>query len=180
MQAPLIIKTERLLLRKPEDADKQEIFERYACDAEVCRFLAWPMHRTVDDTAAFIEFSDAMWAEYSTGPYLICLRSTRQLLGSTGLELQADNQATTGYVLAKDAWGNGYATESLIAMCNLAAELGVSQVSTSVYPAHAASRHVLEKAGFAVDATLSEQFEFPNLKAGEMVDVVSYFWRPDR
>lgn len=180
MQAPVNIETARLILRKPELTDKQEIFDRYATDAEVCTYLAWPRHRTLVDTVAFVEFSDSLWHSWSTGPYLIFLQSTGELLGSTGLELETRRQATTGYVLARDAWGRGYATEALLAMCDLAAALGVEQVTTCVYPAHMASRRVLEKAGFIVDDTLPQQFEFPNLKPGKRVDVVSYSWRPDR
>jgi len=37
--------------------------------------------------------------------------STGSLLGSTGLEFETTTRAQTGYVLATDAWGRGYATK---------------------------------------------------------------------
>jgi RimJ/RimL family protein N-acetyltransferase len=56
LKAPETIETERLLLRKPASDDVSDIFERYASDAEVTKYLAWPMHtlacRTVSDLLA--------------------------------------------------------------------------------------------------------------------------------
>ena len=39
-----VIETERLLLRPPMQEDAESIFERYASDAEVTRYLGWPRH----------------------------------------------------------------------------------------------------------------------------------------
>jgi ribosomal-protein-alanine N-acetyltransferase len=47
------IETSRLVLRRPLLRDASVIFERYASDAEVTRFVGWPRHRAVGDTLAF-------------------------------------------------------------------------------------------------------------------------------
>ena len=176
MKAPETITTDRLLLRKPEGEDASDIFERYANDPEVTRFLAWPMHNSIDDTRAFLEFSDAEWDRWPAGPYLICSLTDGSLLGSTGLAFEVPFRATTGYVLARDSWGQGYATEALIAMRNLAADLGVERLYAMCHPEHRPSRHVLEKGGFEFEGTLRRFSEFPNLQPGVAQDVVSYAW----
>ena len=176
MKAPETIRTERLLLRKPVSGDADDIFERYASDAEVTRYLAWPMHTTVDDTRAFLEFSDAEWDRWPAGPYLICALADGHLLGSTGLAFEDPFRATTGYVLAKDSWGQGFATEALLAMRALAADLGVEQLYAVCYPEHQPSRRVLEKGGFEFEGMLRQFAEFPNLHPGVVEDVVSYAW----
>lgn len=178
--APTELYTERLFMRKPAAEDTDAIFARYAADPEVCEYLAWPRHESLADTRTFIEFSDNEWRRMSVGPYLIFNRDGSQLYGSTGLEFQAGREATTGYVLARDKWGKGYATEALIAMRDLAAELGTSRLFSYVHPEHQPSRHVLEKAGFQLEKRLSEMFEFPNLAPGQLLDVVCYAWVPDR
>ena len=48
----------------------------------------------------------------------------------------------TGYVLAKDAWGQGYATEALRAMVNVARGIGIVSLSALCHPEHQASVHV--------------------------------------
>lgn len=169
-----VLRTDRLLLRKPRADDAQAIFDRYASDPDVTRYVAWPRHRTVADTTAFLDFSDAEWRRAPAGPYLILSRADAVLLGSTGFAFEAADQAMTGYVLAKDAWGLGYATEALRAIVAIAPQLGVTRLTALCHTAHRASAHVLEKGGFALQGTLPRYAEFPNLSPGELSDVFLY------
>ena len=173
------LNTERLLLRKPLESDANLIFERYACDPDVCKYLAWPMHETIEDTLAFISFSDHQWDQWSVGPYLVFSAPDDRLLGSTGLEFESETVATTGYVFAKDSWGKGYATETLVAMLGLARELGAVRVYSHVFPEHTPSRRVLEKAGLQLDDTIATTFAFPNLDRNRKFEVVTYAWDAD-
>jgi RimJ/RimL family protein N-acetyltransferase len=80
----------------------------------------------------------------------------------------------TGYVLAKDAWGQGYATEALAAVIEVARALGVMRLYALCHPAHRASWRVLEKCGFVRNTTRSQQIEFPNLAPGQVQSVLRY------
>jgi RimJ/RimL family protein N-acetyltransferase len=80
----------------------------------------------------------------------------------------------TGYVFARDAWGQGYATESLQAMVDLAPSCGVRRLYAICHVDHAASARVLEKCGFARETVLKRHTHFPNLAPGEPADVLSY------
>src|ERR1700761_5857930 len=122
------LQTPRLLLRRPALADAGAIFDRYAGDPVVTRYLSWPMHRTLADTHAFLAWSDAEWGKGPAGPYLVFSREDNRLLGGTGLSFMSPTCAATGYVLARDAWGHGYATEALQVMVELAGELGVKRL----------------------------------------------------
>ncbi|HEY8538510.1 MAG TPA: GNAT family N-acetyltransferase [Steroidobacteraceae bacterium] len=166
--------TQRLVLRRPVMADAEAIFIRYASDREVTRYLAWPRHRSVEDTREFLEFSDACWEQWGTGPYLIELRSTGRLLGSTGIALENARFATTGYVLARDAWGQGYATEALQAMVALAAQRGIQRLDAQVHVANAASIRVLEKCAFVATGQPPHSLTFPNLESGASQEAISY------
>jgi ribosomal-protein-alanine N-acetyltransferase len=159
--APLT--TARLRYRRPTAADVDAIFARYATDPEVTRFLAWPRHRTRTDTEAFVAFSTELWAACGLGPLLIESIATGELLGSTGLAPEGPGKASTGYLLARDAWGRGYATEALAAMVALAQRQGVGTLETFCHPDHRASRHVLEKAGFEQAGSMERLGLFPNL-----------------
>jgi ribosomal-protein-alanine N-acetyltransferase len=178
MKAPAEIVTARLRLRPPTSADAQSIFERYASDPEVTRFLGWPRHQSVADTEAFVRFSADEWMRWPAGPYLIWSRSDERLLGSTGLAFEGPDRAVTGYVLAKDAWGHGYATEALRAMVDVARQVGVRWLYALCHPEHRASWRVLEKCGFERDADWTKQAEFPNLAPGVLRDVLCYAVTP--
>jgi RimJ/RimL family protein N-acetyltransferase len=170
----VLIETPRLMLRPPRSDDARRIFERYAGDARVTRYLGWPTHRTIDDTHGFLAFCAGEWQRWPAGPFLIESRRSGVLLGSTGLSFETAQQAATGYVLARDAWGFGYATEALGAMRDLAAQLGITRLYALCHPDHRASSRVLEKCGFAFEGTLEKYAEFPNLDPGVRADVSCY------
>jgi ribosomal-protein-alanine N-acetyltransferase len=159
-------------LRRPRPGDIEAIFTRYASDPSVTRFLGWPRHETIDDTKAFLDFSDREWKRHAAGPYLIEDQSGK-LLGGTGLGYEGPELVSTGYVLAQDAWGLGYATESLRAMVDLAAELSVRRLYALCHTDHASSSHVLEKCGFELEGMLERHLVFPNL-GSEPLDVLRY------
>jgi [ribosomal protein S5]-alanine N-acetyltransferase len=171
MRAPESLMTTRLLLRRPTIDDAQSIFTRYAGDREVTRWLGWPRHLSVSETEAFIRWSDQAWSTAPAGPYLIFDRETGKLLGSTGLDIEAPWRATTGYVLAHDSWGKGYATEATIAMAELSDALELRRLYAVCHVDHLASARVLEKAGFQREGILRRYIIFPNLGAGVPSDV---------
>jgi RimJ/RimL family protein N-acetyltransferase len=174
MKAPDRIETTRLRLRKPRFEDAAAIFSRYAGDRDVTRYVGWPAHGSPDDTRLFLAFSDSEWTRWPAGPYLIESRATGALLGGTGLGYETPFRASTGYVFAKDAWGQGYATEALQAMVDLARDLHVRRLYAICHVDHRPSAHVLEKCGFACEGTLRRYAEFPNLGSGEISDVLCY------
>ena len=174
LKAPLEVQTARLTLTVPRPGDADAIFERYASDPEVTRYLGWPRHRSVADTQGFVAFSAAQWERWPAGPYLIWARADGRLLGSTGLGFEQSDEAMTGYVLAKDAWGHGYATEALRAMVDVSRQLGLRRIYALCHPQHRASWRVLEKCGFTRDDSWSTQSQFPNLAPDVPQDVVCY------
>lgn len=128
--------------------------------------MGWPTHRSLADTTAFLALSDALWTTWPVGALLIESLATGQLLGSTGLTFESATEAETGYVLARDAWGQGFATEALLAVVQLAPAVGVRYLWAQCHPDHRASWRVLEKAGFQRDQQLHEHPGFPNLPDG--------------
>ena len=173
MGIPEQIETLRLVLRKPTFADAEAVFLRYANDPEVTKFLSWPRHQSIEDTRAFLASSEAEWLRWTAGPYLIESRAG-QLLGSTGLYFENPTAAVTGYVLARDAWGQGYATEALGAIVTIAREVGIRRLHALCHAGHRASAHVLEKCGFRCEGLLPHHAEFPNLAPGQAEDCLRY------
>ncbi|HEX5217869.1 MAG TPA: GNAT family N-acetyltransferase [Vicinamibacterales bacterium] len=168
-----LIETPRLRLRRPRLADAAAIFARYASDPEVVKYVGFPCHLRLADTEAFIRYCDAEWARVPAGPLLAWSRADGRLLGGTGLALESGGVVSTGYVLAKDAWGHGYATESLRAMIDLAKSLSVPRLIARVHPEHRPSARVLEKCGFTLDSDVEATY-FPNLSPGVLIDALRY------
>lgn len=172
MHLPLEMRTERLVLRAPRAEDAEAIFTRYASDPEVTRLLCWPRHRSIDDTRAFLAMVARQREDGTAFAYLIESERDGRLLGSTGLTIEDPHRATTGYVLARDAWGQGYATEALRRIVAEAQSvLGVTRLSASCHVTHAASEAVLSKGGFVREGTLRGHTVFPNIGSSEPQDV---------
>jgi ribosomal-protein-alanine N-acetyltransferase len=174
MNAPDHLTTARLLLRRPLRSDAELIFSRYASDPEVTKFLGWPRHTCIEDTQSFLDFSDKEWERWPAGPYLIENEKDGRLLGSTGFTFEAPDRAMTGYVLAKEAWGFGYATEALSAIARLGDALEIGELFAFCHRDHRASHRVLEKCGFVCQAKHIGGTEFPNLGAGSCADALCY------
>jgi RimJ/RimL family protein N-acetyltransferase len=173
-RAPETLATARLLLRRPRPADAAAILARYAGDPEVTRLVGWPRHTAVADTSGFLEFDAGQWQQAPAGSYLIEARDGGALLGSTGFLFETPYRAMTGYVLARDAWGRGIATEALAAMVGAAAPLGVRRLFALCHHEHRASARVLEKCGFSLEGVLRRYAIFPNLDPREPQDVLCY------
>jgi len=163
MKAPEHLQTERLLLRRPTPGDAECIFARYASDPEVTRYLSWPRHESAEQTRAFLNFSDWEWERWPAGPYVIESRESRVLFGGTGFAFETPDVASTGYVLARDAWGKGYATEALAGLMSLCKQVAVRRVYALCHLDHVASHRVLEKCGFSQEHEFVEHTCFPNL-----------------
>jgi ribosomal-protein-alanine N-acetyltransferase len=174
MRAPERVVTGRLLLRRPTPSDAEAIFSTYSSDPDVTRFVGFARHQRIEDTRAFLEFSDEQWTNWPAGPYLMLTRSSGALIGSSGLKFETAQCAATGYVLAKHAWGQGYATEALRAMVDVARASGVIRLYAVCHHTHRASAHVLEKGGLTLEGTLRRFAEFPNLTPPGLEDVLCY------
>ena len=177
MKAPAVVRTSRLLLRKPRMDDAEAIFTRYASDRDALKFMSWPAHESLEDTRDFLEMSEREWHRWPGGPYLILSSEDGLLLGGTGFAFEAPDSAATGYVLARDAWGRGFATEALLGVLAISKELGVRRLSAVCHRQHRASARVLEKAGFELEAREQKRLVFPNLST-EPQDVLAYSVNP--
>ena len=169
-KVPERLTTARLTLRRPVTSDAAAAFT-WASDAEVTRHMGWPTHKTIDDTLAFMSFATGEWIEKGVGTYFI--EYGGRVVGSTGLHLFNRHRAMTGYILRRDVWGQGIATEACTAMVELGRSLGIARIEAHCHLEHVASSRVLEKSGLQFEAVLRRFLVFPNISP-RPEDVRSY------
>lgn len=157
------METARLRLRVPVAGDVDAIFA-YAVDPRVCRFLAWPCHKSKADTRAFLEMVLKGWSEGTDAVWLI--EDGEGVIGTIGAVMQPAG-AGLGYALAHRVWGRGYATEVLAAVAGGLEEAGIKRLLALCLPENEASARVLEKCGFRRDRVLRRYFSAPNLGGGK-------------
>ncbi|MGV2829873.1 GNAT family N-acetyltransferase [Myxosarcina sp. GI1(2024)] len=71
MKPPQTLETERLLLRKPTDKDVVSIFEQYAQDSEVTKYVSWQPHKSIKETEDYINRCILVWADNSAFPVTV-------------------------------------------------------------------------------------------------------------
>lgn len=174
LRLPERFETARLVLKRPRPDDAAAIFSTYASDAAVGHYLAWPVHRTIEDTHEFLRFSDTEWGAWPAGPYLAWSANEKTLIGSTGLAFEDRRTASTGYVIARPYWGQGYASEALAAMTRLAASASIERLYALCHPDHVASQNVLRKCGFVADDFANNACVFPNQVPSESQPALTF------
>jgi RimJ/RimL family protein N-acetyltransferase len=163
MAFPTEISTERLRLRPPSEVDAEGVFSRYCHDAEVCRYVCWTPHPSIDYTRQYLARIVSENSQGTSASYLIFSHEDGNLLGSVGGRIQG-TCIQFGYCLARDAWGRGYATEAARAFVAAAlSEPALWRVQAICDVEHFASARVLEKAGLKLEGTLRRYMVLPNL-----------------
>lgn len=151
--------TERLTLRKFVLSDAKGMYENWATDEKVSRYVSWNVHESLEETQAIIK----NWIqEYETGSYnwAVELKETGELIGSiaTVSISEKHHYCEIGYCYGSRFWGQGYATEALKAVLDyLLNECRMHLVEAKHYSANPASGRVMEKAGMVKEAVLKDR-----------------------
>ena len=171
------LKTKRLLLRRWEDGDAEDLFE-YAKDPDVGPIAGWPPHRSVEESREIIR-------NVLSGPecYAICLKDDGRAIGAIELMrhtalVGGDGECELGYWLGKPFWGRGIMPEAARALLRRAFEdLGMAKVWCGYYEGNLKSKRVQEKCGFRPEF-VREGVELPLLHETR-TDHVSSITRED-
>ncbi|MEL7542420.1 MAG: GNAT family N-acetyltransferase [Pseudomonadota bacterium] len=159
----LELETSRLTLRPVGMTDAANL-ERTLCDAEVMRYVGKPL--TPAALEAFMPTLTRRAAGGALGIWIASRKDTGMVIGDgillplpidaddTEWEFLADQkelpprEVEVGYILRREAWGQGYATEICERLLTFGfANLAVDEIVAVTDPANAASMRVLTKSG---------------------------------
>src|SRR5215216_1722187 len=156
--------TARLTGRRPRLDDAAAVFESYASDVEVTRYLSWAAYTRLEPLKVFLSESASHW-EKNESPFswLLCLKGSDRPIGSIGVTIER-GKAMFGYVLAKKFWGHGFATEALTFAVNWSlAQPAISRAWAYCDVENPASVRVMEKAGMVREGLLRRWHACPTL-----------------
>lgn len=139
-----VLETKRLLLRPVTLADANAMFA-YASDEENTRWN-FPVNQTLEETKAAIQ---NIYLKTPLGRYGIVLKGTNSFIGTIDLMNFSDGKiAELGYIINKNYWNQGLATEAsqkILALCF--EKLGLEEVHGYCALNNPASARVLSKLG---------------------------------
>ena len=155
--------TERLALRKPRPNDARLIFEGWAQDSEVTRYLTWRPHERIEQTQEFVQSCIRAWEGETRFPYMITLKETGEVIGMIDPRIEGP-KAGIGYVAARAHWGEGYVPEATRAIIDWAFQQpSIYRVYATTDVENLASRRVLEKVGMQCEGILKKYILHPNI-----------------
>ena len=159
---PSHLVTDRLSLRPVTAGDAAAIFEGYAQDPEVTRYVAWRPHRTIADTEGYLAACLAMRLDVAR-VYAVTWREGGEAIGALHLRCPMPHRVECGYVLARALWGRGLMTEALRAAMDWAlAEPSVFRIGAVCDVDNPGSARVMEKAGLEREGLLRSWMLHPN------------------
>lgn len=143
------LKTERLILRKLVMADAPDVFA-YASDPEVPQYMTWDAHRSIEDSEAFIRFTQERYEGGKAGEWGIVHQAAGKLIGTIGIVWcdSKNKRAEIGYVLAKPYWGQGFIPEAAAKILEFAfTDMGLNRVECCHFLPNEKSGRVMQKLG---------------------------------
>ncbi|MEO5964135.1 MAG: GNAT family N-acetyltransferase [Candidatus Limnocylindrales bacterium] len=145
------LETERLTLRLRDERDAAWYRELIAERGEELATLE-------EATARLARFRD-LTVELGIGALAICRRAEGDVIGYGALVVGrcSVDEPELAYELLRRFHRHGYATEAAHALVGAAAATGRRRLWSTVRPANTASLRVLEKVGFRIDHTTTDE-----------------------
>lgn len=166
MSAPLPneLTTSRLLLREPRREDAALIFQSYAQDERVTRYLIWQPNTRVAETEAFIDGCIQGRVNGNRYAYVLALPSAEEIpIGMLDAKITLHG-IEIGYALAPSHWGNAYMSEAVTAFTEAALTMPEHfRVQAYCDVDNPASARTLENAGFQLEGRLERFIIHPNV-----------------
>lgn len=151
------IETQRLILRRFRIEDAEDMYNNWASDPEVTRYLTWPAHTSVDVTRALL----TEWIpNYKDGGYFNWVmeeKETGRAIGNISVVKLNENTeaADMGYCMSRAYWGRGLMPEALQAvMTYLFDVVGLNRVAACHDVNNPKSGRVMDKAGMRREGIL--------------------------
>jgi RimJ/RimL family protein N-acetyltransferase len=162
--APETFELARLRLRRPKLADADAMFA-IGSDPEVARFADWPLTTERAPALERLRQRAAQWESGEEYYWIITLANDDGALGAVSTRVDR-HTADVGYLLGREHWGRGYATEAARAIVEWAlATPAIRRVWATCDTENVVSARVLERIGMQLEGTLRRAIVRPNIGA---------------
>ena len=108
------LETERLRLRALRPDDVQAIYDGWASDPEVTRYLTWNPHESTEQTQSIMDYWLAEYEKEDCFRYGIERKEDRMLMGMLDVVGFVDGAPVIGYCSGRAYWNQGYMTEDML------------------------------------------------------------------
>lgn len=164
------METERLIIDRPTEKDKEDYFNNISHDKKVLETFICRYAETIDgfDFTPILN-NDTLFA--------IRLKETGRLIGIILYFDDNGDSCEIGYGIGSGFWGRGYATEAVLSFIEYCfEEKGLNTVYASFFTGNEASKRVMEKSGMTFDRFSEKELTYLDVER----DLVYYSITKDR
>lgn len=152
-----VFETNRLLLRKIESDDLDDLFELLS-DPEVTHHMTWEVNKTKEETLNnFIKVVIERYEKGQSVDWAIVHKESKKVIGNCAFIGWSNkhSRAEIGYVLNKHYWGQGFATEALKELIRFGFEvIGLNRIEGGCDIDNIGSENVMLKVGMKFEGIL--------------------------
>lgn len=153
------LETKRLILRKFEYKDVEDLYE-YAKDEEVTKYVRVDTYKSIEDAQDRIDDLLAKYAQEEKYCWAIEEKESQKLIGSIDLFDVADGEKEVGYLLNRNYWNKGYATEAAKEVIKYGFEkLNLNKILGHCVTLNIGSSRVMEKIGMKCQGITEKEKE---------------------
>lgn len=156
----ITLNTERLKLRRIYETDAQEMFDNYANDERVTKFLSWTPHGNVENTKALLSSWMSNYERLDFYHWAIIYKDN--FVGSIScIDIDEKNEhCELGYCIAYDYWGKGITAEALNAIIKfLFNEVLIHRIMAKHDTENPNSGIVMQKCGMKYEGTMKDYYK---------------------
>ncbi|MBQ2800784.1 MAG: GNAT family N-acetyltransferase [Lachnospiraceae bacterium] len=151
------IETDRLILRKFVMEDAKAMYENWASDEEVTKYLMWPAHSDISVSQEILKEWTKNYTKEDYYQWAICLKENDEPIGNIGVVSQDDTvqMVHIGYCIGRQWWHQGITSEALRGVIGFFLDkLGMQRIESRHDPRNPNSGAVMKKCGMQYEGTL--------------------------
>lgn len=152
----LTLETERLILRPFELDDAESMFNNWASDEEVTKYLTWNTHKSIEETKQVLAFWVSQYEKEERINFAIVYKENNELIGGIDVVGYLEGVPVIGYNLSRKYWNKGIMSEACKKVIELLFSLNHEKIIIEAMVENIGSNRVIQKCGGVYDSTSEE------------------------
>lgn len=168
------LETDRLILREYREEDATDMYNNWASDLEVTKYLTWSAHNCVEISKQIIAMWIGSYNNMEHYQWAIELKENGEVIGNIGVTAIDNNNENceVGYCIGKAFWNKGIVTEAFSKIIKFGFnEIGFNRIAARHDVDNQASGRVMEKCDLKYEGTLRK---IDRDNSGNLIDCKYY------
>ena len=152
----LTLETDRLILRPFELDDAESMFNNWASDEEVTKYLTWNTHKSIEETKEVLAFWVNQYEKEERINFAIVYKENNELIGGIDVVGYLEGVPVIGYNLSRKYWNKGIMTEACKRVIELLFSLNHEKIIIEAMVENIGSNRVIQKCRGVYDSTYDD------------------------